>query len=436
MRKNYFIVTYGCQMNVHESEKIAGILVEKGYEACEKAEQADVVVFNTCCIRESAETHAYGNIGALKKLKKLNKNLIVAVGGCMTEQQGAKEKLLKTFPYVDIVFGANNPNEFKFLLEKRLKLSHDEKDNRELFLRTSYPNAWINIVYGCNNFCSYCIVPYVKGRERSRAEEDILNEVDSVLIQGYKEITLLGQNVNSYGKDGKNTSFSELIDKICQKHADKKFRLRFMSNHPKDINEELIKTVAKYPQVCPSIHFPLQSGSSSILSKMNRKYSREDYLQKIHMIRSIIPDCTITTDIIVGFPGETEEDFLETCDLVEKVGFSGAFTFVYSRRSGTVANDMPDQISKEVKKQRITKLVALQNLLTKSQTKSYLGKIVEILVEGYDEKRGYYLGRDTYNRMGYVKSDKNLIGEFIKMKVERVNGVSLFGQIVTQEENL
>ena len=211
MEKNYFIVTYGCQMNVHESEKIAGILAEKGYVSCEKAENADVIVFNTCCIRESAETHAYGNIGALKKLKKINKNLIVAVGGCMTEQNGAKEKLLKTFPYVDIVFGANNPNEFKFLLEKKLKINHDEKDNRELFLRTSYPNAWINIVYGCNNFCSYCIVPYVKGRERSRCEQDILNEVDNVLAQGYKEITLLGQNVNSYGKDVGNTSFASLL---------------------------------------------------------------------------------------------------------------------------------------------------------------------------------------------------------------------------------
>ncbi len=417
-------------MNVHESEKIAGILTEKGYTVCEDCQNADVVVFNTCCIRESAETHAYGNIGALKKLKKMKKSLIVAVGGCMTEQKGAKEKLLKTFPYVDIVFGANNPNEFKFQLEKKLNILHDEKDNRETFLRTSYPNAWINIVYGCNNFCSYCIVPYVKGRERSREESDILAEVDDVLASGYKEITLLGQNVNSYGKDGNNTSFAQLLEKICIRHADKKFRLRFMSNHPKDINEELIKIVAKYPQICPCIHFPAQSGSTNILSKMNRKYTREEYLQKIDMMRKIIPDCSISTDIIVGFPGETDQDYQDTCSLLEKVGFSGAFTFVYSRRSGTVAYDMPEQISKEVKRERITKLVALQNSITKEQTKQYKGKTVEILVEGFDEKRGLYLGRDIYNRMGYFKSDKNFIGEFVKIKIEKVNGVSLFGQLL------
>jgi len=434
MSKNYFIITYGCQMNVHESEKIAGILTEKGYTACQDCQNADVVVFNTCCIRESAETHAYGNIGALKKLKKMNKSLIVAVGGCMTEQVGAKEKLLKTFPYVDIVFGANNPNEFKYQLEKKLKMVHDEKDDRETFLRTSYPNAWINIVYGCNNFCSYCIVPYVRGRERSRNEVDILAEVDDVLANGYKEITLLGQNVNSYGKDGKNTTFADLLEKICIKHADKKFRLRFMSNHPKDINEQLIKIVAKYPQICPSIHFPAQSGSTSILSKMNRKYTREDYLEKINMMRSIIPDCSISTDLIVGFPGETDQDFEDTCSLVEQVGFSGAFTFVYSRRSGTVAYDMPDQISKEIKRDRITKLVALQNSITKEQTKHYKGQLVEILVEGFDEKRNLYLGRDIYNRMGYFKCDKNLIGEFVTIKIDRVNGVSLFGELVTGDK--
>ena len=433
MSKNYFIVTYGCQMNVHESEKIAGILADKGYVSCDDISKADVIVFNTCCIRESAETHAYGNIGALKKVKKEKKSLIIAVGGCMTEQEGAKEKLKATFPFVDIVFGANNPNDFKFLLENKLKIVHDDKDDRESFIRTSYPNAWINIVYGCNNFCTYCIVPYVKGRERSRAEEDILQEVDNVLKEGYKEITLLGQNVNSYGKDGKNTNFSSLLEKICTLHKDKKFRLRFMSNHPKDINEELIKTIAKYPDIiCPSIHFPLQSGSTDILRKMNRKYTKEEYLEKIDLIRKYIPDCSISTDIIVGFPQETDFDYQETIDVVNKVKFSGAFTFVYSPRSGTVASKMDNQISKEIKKERITALVALQNSITKQSTMHYKGKVIEILVEDFDKKRGLYMGRDIYNRMGYFSCESNLIGEFVKIKINRVNGVSLFGDLVLE----
>jgi len=433
MSKKYYVITYGCQMNVHESEKLAGILEDKGYVLSNSTEDADVIVFNTCCIRESAETHAYGNIGALKKLKKNKKSLIIAVGGCMTEQEGAKEKLKSTFPFVDIIFGANNPNDFKFLLENKLKLQHDLKDDRETFVRTSYPNAWINIVYGCNNFCSYCIVPYVKGRERSRSEEAILKEVDNVLKEGYKEITLLGQNVNSYGKDT-NTSFCELLEKICLLHKDKKFRLRFMSNHPKDINEELIKVVAKYSDIiCPSIHFPLQSGSTSILSKMNRKYSKENYLEKIELIRKYLPKCSISTDIIVGFPGETDFDYKETIDVVKKVRFSGAFTFVYSKRSGTAAAKMEDQISKEVKKERITKLVALQNSITKESTLDYVGKEVEILVEGFDNKRNLYLGRDVFNRMGYFSCEDNLIGEFVTIIVNRVNGVSLFGDLIRRK---
>lgn len=430
MSKLYYVVTFGCQMNVHESEKFAGILEDKGYTLAEKLEDADVIVFNTCCIRESAETHAYGNIGALKKLKKAKKSLIIAVGGCMTEQEGAKEKLKQTFPFVDIIFGANNPNDFKFMLENKLKMTHDEKDDRESFVRTSFPNAWINIVYGCNNFCSYCIVPYVKGRERSRKEDAILKEVDNVLKEGYKEITLLGQNVNSYGKDT-GTSFGELLEKICFEHSDKKFRLRFMSNHPKDITEDLLKVIAKYPDIiCPYIHFPLQSGSSNILRKMNRKYTKENYLDKIEMIRKYIPNCSISTDIIVGFPGETDFDYQETLDVVNKVKFSGAFTFVYSKRSGTVAAEMENQISKEVKKERITKLVALQNSITKESTLCYKGKEVEILVEGYDEKRQLYLGRDVYNRMGYFACEDNLIGKFVTIKVDRVNGVSLFGKLI------
>lgn len=420
------MVTYGCQMNVHESEKLAGILHTFGYVCADSVEKADVVVFNTCCIRESAETHAYGNIGALKKLKKQKPSLIIAVGGCMTEQKGAKEKLLKTFPFVDIVFGANDPEELGELLAKKLKR---EQNGDNPYMRTSFPNAWINIVYGCNNFCSYCIVPYVKGRERSRLPSEILAEVDACLEQGYKEITFLGQNVNSFTYEGK-PYFPQLLKAVAERHKGEKFRIRFMSNHPKDVNEELIEVIKEYKDViCPYVHLPLQSGSTDILRKMNRKYTQEQYLEKVEMIRGILPDCAVSTDIIVGFPTETEEDFLQTLKVVEKVKFSSAFTFVYSPRSGTLAAEMDEQISKEVKKDRITRLVDFQNKITREQTKKYKGEIIEILCEGYDDKRDLYLGRDAYNRMGYFSSDKDMIGEFVKIKINKVNGISLFGDI-------
>lgn len=426
MEKFYYVVTYGCQMNVHESEKLAGILHTFGYICADSVEKADVVVFNTCCIRESAETHAYGNIGALKKLKKQKPSLIIAVGGCMTEQKGAKDKLLKTFPFVDIVFGANNPEELGELLAKKLKR---EQNGDNPYVRTSFPNAWINIVYGCNNFCSYCIVPYVKGRERSRLPSEILAEVDACLEQGYKEITFLGQNVNSFTYEGK-PYFPQLLKAVVERHKGEKFRIRFMSNHPKDVNEELIEVIKEYKDViCPYVHLPLQSGSTDILRKMNRKYTQEQYLEKVEMIRGILPDCAVSTDIIVGFPTETEEDFLQTLKVVEKVKFSSAFTFVYSPRSGTLAAEMDEQISKEVKKDRITRLVDFQNKITREQTKKYKGEIIEILCEGYDDKRNLYLGRDAYNRMGYFSSDKDMIGEFVKIKINKVNGISLFGDI-------
>lgn len=430
MSKYYHVTTYGCQMNVHESEKLAGIMESYGYVSTQELEKADIVCFNTCCIRESAETHAYGNIGALKKLKKQKPSLIIAVGGCMTEQVGAKEKLLKTFPFVDIVFGANDPEELSRQLSNKLKTNLIAENP---YVRTGYPNAWINIVYGCNNFCTYCIVPYVKGRERSRDLNEIISEVDLCLSQGYKEITFLGQNVNSYCYEGK-PYFPELLRIIAQKHSGEKFRIRFMSNHPKDVNEELLKVMSEYPDlICPYVHLPLQSGSSDILRKMNRKYTKEQYLDKVKMIRSIIPDCAISTDIIVGFPTETEQDFQETLSVVEQAKFSGAFTFVYSKRSGTVADKMEGQIDKQTKKDRITRLVAYQNDLTREQTKSYKGKTIEILVEDYDKKRNLYMGRDVYNRMGYFACEQDKIGEFIKIKINKVNGISLFGELVDGE---
>lgn len=435
MEKHYHIVTYGCQMNVHESEKIAGILRARGYEECSLPEESDIVVFNTCCIRENAENHAYGNIGALKKLKKQRPSLLIAVGGCMTQQPGAAEKLRKKFPFVDIVFGTHNLDELGTLLDRKtgskkavVDIWGKEGEIREedYSWRTSFPNAWVNIMYGCNNFCSYCIVPYVRGRERSRDPQAVLAETNALLDKGYKEITLLGQNVNSYGNDkGGAFTFPQLLHEICRR--DEKFRLRFMTSNPKDFGEDLVRAIAEHRQLCHLIHLPVQAGSDRILRLMNRKYTAEEYIRKVELLRKYVPDCRLTTDIMVGFPTETEEDFQATLDLVREVGFTTAFTFVYSRRSGTVAANMDGQIPEEVQKDRIMRLVELVNAQTREQSLSYRGKTIEILCEDYDEKKGLYLGRDEYGRMGYFASDKDRIGEFVRIKVSETSGVSLMG---------
>lgn len=422
-------------MNVHESEKIAGILKEKGYERESSLEEADIIVFNTCCIRENAENHAFGNIGALKKLKKQKKNLIIAVGGCMAQERGKAELLKKKFPFIDLIFGTHNLNELGALIDRKraqkkavvsLKEDREETEDGITPVRTSYPNAWVNITYGCNNFCSYCIVPYVRGRERSRKADDVLSEVSSLVREGYKEITLLGQNVNSYNSDGAGgMSFPELLDRCAQ--IEGKFRLRFMTSHPKDFSEELCRVMQKHGKICNAIHLPVQAGSNRILSLMNRRYTREKYLSGLKMLRERIPDCAVTTDLIVGFPTETEEEFEETLSLVKEADFSSAFTFIYSPRTGTKAAEMEGQIPEDVQKERIMRLVEAVNANTREKSAEYVGKTTEILCEDYDEKKGLYLGRNEAGRMGYFKSDRNRIGEFVMLRVERANGVSLFG---------
>ena len=295
--------------------------------------------------------------------------------------------------------------------------------------RTSYPNAWVNIMYGCNNFCSYCIVPYVRGRERSRKPQHIINEVKKLVAEGYKEITLLGQNVNSYGSDGQtDMTFAQLLDAVAS--IEGKFRLRFMTSHPKDFNEDVVKVMEKHRKICRLVHLPVQSGSNSILQAMNRRYTREKYLGEIEMLKKYLPEAEVTTDIIVGFPGETEEDYLQTESLVQEVDYASAFTFVYSKRQGTKAATMENQIPPEVQKDRITRLVDLVNSLTRKKSEKYVGKTVEILCEDFDEKKGFYLGRDEFGRMGYFTSEKDVIGEFINLKITRANGISLFGEIV------
>jgi len=428
-------------MNLHESEKLAGMLESLGYEFVSQPEEANLIIYVTCCIRENAEQKVYGHLGALKPYKVANPDVIVAVGGCMTQQSGAAEKLHKTFPFVDIIFGTHNLCEFERLLKekqgRKKALIEIIEDNRERecipMRRNSYPNAWVNIIYGCNNFCTYCIVPYVRGRERSRRIEDIVAEVKSLVQEGYKEVTLLGQNVNSYGNDVKGEEgygdFADLLNAIG-KEVKGDYRLRFMSSHPKDLSERLVQAIVANPNVCHSIHLPLQSGSTSVLKQMNRRYTREDYLAKVALIKKYMPDCSISTDVMVGFPGETDADYEDTLSLMKEVDFASAFMFVYSPREGTPAAKREDQIPAEISKSRIMRMVAEQNERTALHSKSYEGKTVEILCEDYDEKKNLYLGRDEYGRMGYFSSQENLIGKFVKIKVGKTVGISLYGEIV------
>ncbi len=421
-------------MNLHESEKIAGILKEKGYDAPSSLEEADIIVFNTCCIRENAENHAFGNIGALKKLKREKKGLLIAVGGCMVQEEG-KAKLLKAkFPFIDILFGTHNLPELGALIEKKrtqkkavVALSEERGETEDgIFpVRTSYPNAWVNIMYGCNNFCSYCIVPYVRGRERSRDREEILAEVRSLVRDGYREITLLGQNVDSY-RGGDGTTFPQLLDAVASIEGN--FRVRFMTSHPKDFSEELVAVMKRHAKICRHLHLPVQAGNNRILRLMNRRYTREKYLEDLAILRREIPDCEVTTDLIVAFPTETEEEFQETLSLVEEADFASAFTFIFSPRTGTKAAQMEGRISEDVAKDRITRLVALVNSKTREKSARYLGKRTEILCEDYDEKKGMYLGRDQYGRMGYFRCERNPIGEFVTLKITDANGISLYGE--------
>lgn len=438
--KKYCVVTYGCQMNLHESEKISGILSGMGMSAVNEPENADVVVFNTCCIRDTAERRALGNIGKMKELKKKNKNLLIVVTGCMTQQNGFAENMKERYQYVDVILGTHNisdlENQIRIRLEKKKRvaavLNTDGyiDDETTPVTRTSFPNAWVNINYGCNNFCTYCIVPYVRGRERSRDMKSIISECEKLINDGYKEITLLGQNVNSYGNDvpDENVNFANLLREVAK--IDGKFRIRFMTSHPKDLTEDVVKAIRDNDKICNNIHLPIQAGSNSVLKNMNRRYTREHYLGLIDMIRRYLPDCGITTDIMVGFPYETEEDFLDTMDIVEKVRFSTAFTFIYSVRKGTKAAEMP-QIPYEIKQNRIKRLIARQNEITEEISKDYVGNVYVILVEGLQEKKnGYVVGRTESGRLVSAKGDESMIGEFKNVKITAVKNAQLLGEIL------
>lgn len=362
----YIIVTYGCQMNVHESEKLAYICEKMGYVLTDKREDADLIIFNTCAIREGAEDRVFGNVGALKKLKKKRPNVIIAVCGCMTQKEQTANYILKTFPFVDIVIGTFNLPNFEYYINAVKKgrqlelLNEGDPDESVPYKRTSGENAWVNIMQGCNNFCTYCIVPYVRGREKSRSEENILKEIREIVSEGkYKKITLLGQNVNSYGNDLKTgENFARLLKKICEIDGD--FKLTFMTSHPKDLTSEVIDVIASEDKILKDIHLPAQSGNNRILKLMNRKYTCEKYLSIIKEIREKIPDARITSDFIVGFPTETEEEFEDTMILVKEVKFDGIFAFMYSPREGTVAAQMEGQIDEKVKRKRVNALLKLE----------------------------------------------------------------------------
>lgn len=439
VKKHFYIETWGCQMNEEDSEKLSGMLKRVGYTKTENKEDAGIILFNTCCVRENAENKVFGNLGSLKHLKKENPDLIIGICGCMMQQEGMADKILKKFPYVNIVFGTHNAYKFPEYLNrvKTEGVQIKEIFNKETDIveglpidRESNVKAFVTIMYGCNNFCTYCIVPYVRGRERSRKPEDILNEVRELVAQGYKEITLLGQNVNSYGKGlEEEVDFAKLLRMINEIEGLE--RVRFMTSHPKDLTHDVIMAIKECDKLCEQIHLPVQSGSNSILKKMNRHYTKEYYLDLIKKIKEEIPGVTLTTDIIVGFPGETEEDFQETLELVKEVGYSSVFTFIYSRRNNTPADMMLNQVSEEDKHHRFNRLVAAVNERVIAQNKAEEGNILEVLVEGNSKNDAEKLtGRTRTGRLVNFTGENVNVGELVNVKITRAQNFSLIGEVI------
>ncbi|MGI6020145.1 MAG: tRNA (N6-isopentenyl adenosine(37)-C2)-methylthiotransferase MiaB [Lachnospiraceae bacterium] len=434
----YYVETFGCQMNARDSEKLRGMLSEIGYLSADSEEEADFIVYNTCTVRENANQRIYGRLGYLHSLKNKKPHLFIALCGCMMQEDGEAEVIRTRYPFVDLVFGTYGLKDFYYLVDKALNSDRIIVDIKDKMTdipeglptkRKHFFKSGINITYGCNNFCSYCIVPYVRGREISRTKEDILEEVGRLADDGVVEIMLLGQNVNSYGKNLENpVTFAQLLEEICK--IDKIKRIRFMTSHPKDFSDELIDVIASNRKICRHIHLPVQSGSSRILKIMNRRYSREDYLELVERIRKKIPDISITTDIIVGFPSETEEDFNDTVSLVEKVGYDSAFTFIYSKRSGTPAAEMPDQISGDVVKERFDRLLSTVRQKAEKASSRFEGQILPVLVEEKNRMDGYVSGRLEYNIVVHFPGDADLIGKIVNVKLTQAKGFYYLGEQV------
>ncbi len=425
-KKKYFILTMGCQMNAHDSEKLSFMLTDMGYEQTETENEADFILYNTCCVRENAEEKVYGRLGYLKHYKESNKDITIALCGCMMQQETVIAKIKKTFKNVDIVFGTFNIYKLPSLMLTNMETGetvfdiwqeHGEIMEDFESIRKIPFKASVNIMYGCNNFCSYCIVPYVRGRERSRRPDDILKEVKKLASEGVKEIMLLGQNVNSYGKTLEEpVSFAKLLRMINKVEGIE--RIRFMTSHPKDLSDELIEAMRDCDKVCNYLHLPVQSGSSAVLEKMNRRYTKEQYLTLVDKIKKAIPDILISTDIIVGFPGETEEDFSETLDVVDKVGYSTAFTFLYSKRTGTPAAVMENQIPEEVAKERFNRLLEHVNSGVEKVSEGMVGTVEKVLVEDINRQDGNMLtGRTERNSLVHFEGPQELIGQVIPVKI-------------------
>lgn len=435
--KTFYIETWGCQMNEEDSEKLSGMLKRTGYERTDERDTADIIIFNTCCVRENAELKVKGNLGALKKIKKARPDLIIAVCGCMMQQEGVAGEIISKFPFVDIIFGTHNSYKFPEYLNRvkqEGKSVVEVMDKEEGIVegipidRESSVKAFVTIMYGCNNFCTYCIVPYVRGRERSREPENIISEIKDLVSKGYKEVTLLGQNVNSYGKELEPiVSFAGLLGMI--REIEGLERVRFMTSHPKDLTEYVIDAVAEGGNICEQIHLPVQSGSSRLLRKMNRHYDRETYLDLVRRIKAKVPGVALSTDIIVGFPGETEEDFEDTLSLVKEVEYDSAFTFIYSKRKGTPAFEMEEQISDEVKHERFNRLVEAVNSCSIKKNLEYVGRTVEVLVEGLSKNNeNTVTGRTRTGKLVNFTGGIGLTGKLVNVKIIKANSFSLVGE--------
>ena len=436
--RSYFVVTYGCQMNAHDSEILAGMLRDMDMEEAPDRENADFVLFNTCCVRDNAERRALGNVTWLKEVRKRNPNLVIGVCGCMIQQPGMAEKIMKQYRFVDLAFGTSNLYRLPELLCKTLNSDRavvevEDEDTIAEDLpvkRLRKDAAYITIMYGCDNFCSYCIVPYVRGRERSRRPEDVLEECRGLIAAGYKEITLLGQNVNSYGKDlGLGVDFADLMAQVAALPGE--FRLRFMTSHPKDASRKLFDVIADCPKICKQFHLPFQSGSDRILKLMNRRYTAEQYLQLVDYGRSRMPELVLTSDVIVGFPGETEEDFEDTIRLIERVRYDALFTFIFSPREGTPAAKMDDPTPKAEKNRRFDRLVEVQNRISEEKHRAYVGKTVRVLVDGREGES--LTARTDGGRLVRFAGDDRLIGQFLDVEITDCTTWSLVGRLEAKE---
>lgn len=438
-KSKYMIKTYGCQMNEHDSEKISWILENMDYSETNELEEADLIIYNTCLVRENAELKVYGKLGSLKRLKRENPDLIIAVCGCMMQREDIRNVILTKHRHVDIIFGTHNIHKLPQLINNHLKTGETivdiVEDSREISENIDANRkygfkAFVNIMYGCNNFCTYCIVPYTRGRENSREPELILKEIKGLAESGCKEVTLLGQNVNSYGKTlNRNYGFTDLLKDINKIEGID--RIRFMTSHPKDLSDELIECYGTLDKLCSHLHLPVQSGSNKVLKEMNRNYTKENYLNIINKLKKRVPDIGLTTDIIVGFPGETEEDFNETLDLVKHVEFDSAFTFLYSIREGTKAATMESQIDDKVKHDRFQRLSDTLNEISLRNNEKLIGEVFEILVEDISKNNPEVLtGRTRTNKLVHFKGSEDLIGSIVKVKIETVKTFTLEGIIV------